>query len=165
MTRASSRLPPRLNAHSRTNASVRLQRHPDNSRIRSSAPLLSSVRAPTLQKLRSSNSSSIGSNQSRCQSPASPPVTDTSLKSASLPVGGRLKHFWQKWQDAGASHKVVRWLRFGYPLPFVKDARGRAVTPPLSFSLKPNLMTSYADPSRQSVLDQMLSELVLKRAI
>ena len=164
-TRASSHPRPHLSAPSLTSASDRLRRHPAISRTRSSAPLLSSVRARSHLKLRNSSSSSIGSNQSRCQSPASPPVTDTSLKSASLPVGGRLKHFWQKWQDAGASHKVVRWLRFGYPLPFVKDTRGRAITPPLSFSPKPNLVTSYADPSRQSVLDQMLSELILKRAI
>ena len=33
-------------------------------------------------------------------------------------VGGRLKHFWRKWAEMGASRRVVRWLKFGMPLRF-----------------------------------------------
>ena len=82
-----------------------------------------------------------------------------------LPVGGRLRQFWRQWKSMGASRKVVRWLRFGYPLPFHKDQRGLQISPPLKLYPPPELVTCYADPVKQSQLLSMLDELVQKRAI
>ena len=65
----------------------------------------------------------------------------------------------------GAPKQVVRWLRFGYPLPFHKCSRGLPVTPPLRVNPPPELVTSYADPVKQNRLDSMLEELIQKRAI
>ena len=82
-----------------------------------------------------------------------------------IPVGGRLRFFWRKWQLLGASKRVVRWLRLGYPLPFRLDHRGLPVTPPLLVHPPPNLVTFYQDPVKQGHLDRMLDELVTKHAI
>ena len=163
-------------------ASNRLLRHRDRVTIARSVLTALRVRKPTSALASSSNSisnnssqlvprdrnsSSIGSNQPRCLPPPPAASENTGLArlSGSTPVGGRLKNFWQNWRDAGASHKVVRWLRFGYPLPFRKDNRGRAITPPLSLSPPPEFVTSYADPVRQTLLNDMLLELLQKNAI
>ena len=92
-------------------------------------------------------------------------LSNPESEAVDLPVGGRLRHFWRQWQDLGASKRVVRWLRFGYPLPFRLNSRGMAVTPPLVNQPPPNLITWYQDPVKQAHLDCMLNELVTKRAI
>ena len=83
-----------------------------------------------------------GSNDCTCNSlesaPFNLPTVDHAIP-ANLPVGGRLRFFWRTWQTFGASHRVVRWLRFGYPLPFYKDHRGLPLTPPLSVQPPPKL--------------------------
>ena len=38
--------------------------------------------------------------------------------SVNLPVGGRLRHFWPIWHRMEANRRVVRWLKFGFPLRF-----------------------------------------------
>lgn len=81
------------------------------------------------------------------------------------PVGGRLKDFWREWQKLGAPKRVVRWLRDGYKLEFFKDRRGFPLTPPLSIDPHPELIQNYQDPVKRQKLDEMLNELVSKRAI
>ena len=113
----------------------------------------------------------IGSNEYRSPSPSSSEseagleLSDPVVNTSDLPVGGRLRHFWRQWQKLGASKRVVRWLRFGYPLPFHVNERGIPVTPPLVNHPPPNLITWYQDPVKQTHLDSMLNELVAKRAI
>ena len=126
--------------------------------------------------------SSIGSSEPR-QEPLEPPVPPSKVvlvpvlpvlprptpsavdERSSLPVGGRLIHYWQDWRDMGASRKIVRWLRFGYPLPFHKNVRGLNITPPLKLFPPPELVTHYPEPAKQAQLLAMLDELVQKKAI
>ena len=109
-----------------------------------------------------------GSNDCKCNSlesaPSVLPTVDLAIP-ANLPVGGRLRYFWRTWQTFGASHRVVRWLRFGYPLPFFKNHRGLPLTPPLSVQPPPEIVTSYADPGKQALLNEQLDQLVAKQAI
>ena len=82
-----------------------------------------------------------------------------------IPVGGRLKHFWREWQTLRASKEVLRWLRRGYPLPFLKN---RDHLPPLKLvkSCPPHLITRYdSQPQKQAALDNIISELLAKKAI
>lgn len=133
-TASTSRLPPaRPSApptRVRSAPTARLQRRPTSDSVSSRVSRSSSSNSPAVTT--EGSSSSIGSNQLQCLPSAPSASVDTVLARplVSSPVGGRLRNFWQNWRDAGASHKVVRWLRFGYPLPFFKDSRGRAITPP-----------------------------------
>ena len=45
-----------------------------------------------------------------------------------IPVGGRLRFFWRRWQEIGASRRVCRWFRKGYALPFLPDCRDIAIS-------------------------------------
>ena len=127
--------------------------------------------APTIAPRIARINNRIGSNEYRSPSLSSS-ESETGLElskphseAVDLPVGGRLRHFWRQWKDLGASKRVVRWLRFGYPLPFRLNSRGMTVTPPLVNQPPPNLITWYQDPVKQAHLDCMLNELVTKRAI
>ena len=87
-------------------------------------------------------------------------------RNATLPVGGRLGSFWQDWRDIGASRKVVRWLKCGYPLPIKRDGRGREIPVPLHQSCPNGLQTAYPEGSDKAiVLENMIQELVDKQAI
>ena len=83
----------------------------------------------------------------------------------SLPVGGRLVHFWQEWQAIGASRKVVRWFRKGYALPFAEDGWSKALR---FFSMRsPSyLLVDYSsDPVKRDALQEKVQELLQKAAI
>ena len=80
-----------------------------------------------------------------------------------LPVGGRLAHFWSEWQNLGAPGKVVKWLRWGYPLPFVKNSAQVALE--MSLQAPPHLVTCYSDVIKQQALDEMIDKLLLKQAV
>ena len=69
----------------------------------------------------------IGDYIQKCRDSVVPP--DTFLKGCpivrqsgngppELLVGGRSKYFWRQWYAMGASRRVVRWLKNGYPLRF-----------------------------------------------
>ena len=87
------------------------------------------------------------------------PVDSLSGQPENLPVGGRLKFFWQRWSEMGASRRVVRWLRHGYPLRF------RSPPPRLTLQAPQYLVTSYANPVKKQALGEMLGELVAKNCI
>ena len=72
--------------------------------------------------------------------------------SANLPVGGRLRHFWPVWHRMGANRRVVRWLKFGFPLRFDQSYVAQKGLPPLSLHPPDSLIASYQDQSKQSVL-------------
>ena len=83
----------------------------------------------------------------------------------SVPVGGRLRMFWQEWQLIGASRKVVRWFRKGYPLPFSPDGRELALRH-VSTHSPAHLMVDYSsDPVRHEALHGKVEELLAKSAI
>ena len=85
--------------------------------------------------------------------------------SQDLPVGGRLKYFWRRWKHIGASRRVVRWLRLGYPLRFNQKVVSIKGLPKLSLRAPPGLVTSYKDPSKQTALLQMVNQLVQKKCV
>ena len=71
----------------------------------------------------------------------------------------RWASFWRNWHDAGALHKVVRWLRFAtLPVTVSQEQQRRAITLPQSLSPSPEFVTSYADPVQQMLLNDMLLE-------
>ena len=74
-----------------------------------------------------------------------------------MPVGGRLQFFWTRWQKLGASPYTVKMLREGYRLPFL------AGHPPLSRI--PLILSSYANLTKQELLDNTVKELLDKKAI
>ena len=82
-----------------------------------------------------------------------------------LPVGGRLKFFWQIWKNLGASRRVVRWLRHGYHLRFSRQTIDSRGLPVLSLVAPAQLRTNYRDPVKQQALDTMVSELLAKQSI
>ena len=83
----------------------------------------------------------------------------------SVPVGGRLRFFWEEWRSIGASRKVVRWFRKGYPLPFAPDGREQAVRL-MSPTSPAYLMVDYSsDTVRQEALHCKIEELLAKSAI
>ena len=82
-----------------------------------------------------------------------------------VPVGGRLRFHWEEWQTVGASRKVVRWFRKGYPLPFAPDGREQAIRF-MSLQSPPYLLVDYSfDPVRQDALRRKIEELLAKAAI
>ena len=101
---------------------------------------------------------------------------DTSLKelenvgmrgssSVNLPVGGRLRHFWPVWHRMEANRRVVRWLKFGFPLRFDQSYVTQKGFPPLSLHPHDSLIACYRDQLKQSVLSEMLTLLILKQCI
>ena len=71
-----------------------------------------------------------------------------------LKVGGRLHHYWQTWQQKGASPYIVSLLKDGLKLDFKEQ-------PPLTKT--PIVMESYAgDPVREAALRAALEELLEK---
>ena len=85
--------------------------------------------------------------------------------SSALPVGGRLKHFWPVWKQMGASRRVVRWLRLGFPLRFKQEVYQEKQFPPLTAQPPPTLVANYADPSKASAMDEMLQTLLEKKCV
>ena len=69
---------------------------------------------------------------------------------------GDLHQFWEKWEDLGASPKVVTALREGYTLPF-------RFRPNLTRS--PTVISNYVNPQRQSHLLEALYQLLNKNAV
>ena len=84
------------------------------------------------------------------------PVTNVKPAAQNHLVGARLQHYWQIWLDLGVGPKVVQILKEGYTLPF----RHR---PKLARS--PTVVSSYADPHRNSYLLEALQQLLDKNAI
>ena len=84
------------------------------------------------------------------------PVTNVKPAAQNHLVGARLQHNWQTWLDLGVGPKVVQILKEGYTLPF----RHR---PKLARS--PTVVSSYADPHRNSYLLEALQQLLDKNAI
>ena len=82
-----------------------------------------------------------------------------------IPVGGRLRLFWRRWRELGASKKVIRWIRKGYSLPFLLD---QSHLPPLKLmtTCPAGLATNYESGSeKQIALDLLIAELLRKRVI
>ena len=154
-----------------SSTAVKVNRSSNAQPSRTSATTTTMLHLHLLRKVPSTSGTrtrSRGSNDCECNSlesaPSTLPTVDHAIP-ANLPVGGRLRYFWRTWQTFGASHRVVRWLRFGYPLPFYKDHRGLPLTPPLSVQPPPEIVTSYADPVKQALLNDQLDQLVAKQAI
>ena len=139
-------------------------------------PALPGRNTRSLTRLNSSLPNRIGSNEPRYLTPGVPSVAPPGLDTFSinancitinpnLPVGGRLRHFWEQWKAMGAPKQIVQWLRYGYTLPFRKNERGLPVTPPLRTVPPPELVTNYRDPGKQASLLSMIDELLEKQAI
>ena len=89
-------------------------------------------------------------------SPSAPPVTNVLSVVEGRPVGARLQNFWQVWAQKGSSPKVVSILKEGYNLPFSHK-------PPLTRI--PLIRSGYANPRRNSYLQEALHSLLRKRAV
>ena len=100
--------------------------------------------------------------------PAIPSLEGIRQKIASqstLPVGGRLKFFWPKWRELGAPKSIVRILKRGYALPFI---RSKGALPQLDLkAVCPSaLATSYSQGSElQLAMKAKIAELLQKKAI
>ena len=79
-----------------------------------------------------------------------------------LPVGGRLKFFWHRWRTMGASRRVVRWLRLGYPLQFDRDVIRRHGLPSLTLAAPQCLVFNTTDQVKQAAMASMVSQLLVK---
>ena len=86
-------------------------------------------------------------------------------QNVNCPVGGRLSLFWERWSEIGASRRVLRWLKFGYPLKFKDELVRKNQLPALSFHAPKFLLTSYQNPVKQLALQQLVSQLVTKRCV
>ena len=84
------------------------------------------------------------------------PVTNVKNAAPNLPVGARLKNFWQTWLHLGAGPKVVQILKEGYTLPF-------RIRPRLTRS--PKVISCYVNPHRNSYLLEALHQLIAKNAV
>ena len=86
-------------------------------------------------------------------------------KNAHIPVGGRLSKFHKEWKALGASKTVIRWLKRGYPLPFIRN-RGHLPELALIDKCPPDLVTNYEKNSVKCLaLEDKINELLLKKAI
>ena len=83
----------------------------------------------------------------------------------SMPVGGRLRHFWTKWSRIGASRRVIRWLRFGYPLKFDRQAVQDQGLPALTVCAPPDLVTNYGRVEKKLALNELVSQLLVENCI
>ena len=87
------------------------------------------------------------------------------LTQAHLPVGGRLTHFWRKWRELGAPKRVVRMIRKGYCLPFMK-VDGEIPSIPMSITSPARLIAGYAEGSEKATaLSEKIAELMTKKVI
>ena len=64
-----------------------------------------------------------------------------------------------------ANRRVVRWLKFGFPLRFDQSYVAQKGLPPLSLHPPDSLIACYRDQSKQSVLNEMLTLLVQKQCV
>ena len=65
----------------------------------------------------------------------------------------------------GAKRRILRWIRFGYPLKFDKKLIESSGLPRLTRSAHPSLVTTYKDPDKQLALQNLVNDLVTKRCI
>lgn len=87
------------------------------------------------------------------------------MEQSVLPVGGRLRYFWTKCRDLGAPKSVVRVLRRGYALPFVR-VQGRLHERDLSPVCPAYLATTYSQGSDlEAAMQAKVSELLRRKAI
>ena len=87
---------------------------------------------------------------------SAPPVTNVLSVVEGLPVGARLQKFWQVLAEKGSSPRVVSILKEGYSLPF-------RLKPPLT--RVPLIKSGYANPLRNSYLQEALHSLLQKQAV
>ena len=84
------------------------------------------------------------------------PVTNVKNVASNLPVGARLKSFWQMWLDLGAGPKVVQILKEGYTLPF--QTRPNLIR-------FPTVISYYVNPHKNLYLSEALQQLIDKNAV
>jgi hypothetical protein len=90
---------------------------------------------------------------------------ETLEQQKSIPVGGKLQHFWQAWKALGASKKVVRWCRKGYMLPFIPGGEQEARTL-CKQVCPPEAQISYkSNKEKQKALEEMMVTLLDKDVI
>ena len=65
----------------------------------------------------------------------------------------------------GASRRVVRWLRGGYPIRFNRSFIREHGLPPLSHSADPTKVTQYQDQARCQALQSMINDLLEKNCV
>ena len=65
----------------------------------------------------------------------------------------------------GASRRVTRWLRHGYPLRFDRRYVKSHGLPPLTLHAPPHKITSYQDQARCQALQTMIDDLLKKNCI
>ena len=65
----------------------------------------------------------------------------------------------------GASRRVLRWLRFGYPLRFQRGVILNQSQPPLRLQAPQYLITSYQESVKQQALSGLIQELLVKKCI
>jgi hypothetical protein len=71
-------------------------------------------------------------------------------------VGGRLQLFWRNWEKHGSDPYIIQLLREVYSIPFRHP-------PPVS--LVPTIYSQYADPLKNSILQQAVLDMLAKHAI
>ena len=86
-------------------------------------------------------------------------------QSESLIVGGRISKFLSEWVKIGASRRVLRWIKFGYPLHFKRSLVMSSDLPQLTTYAPPSLITEYKHPAKQQALVSLVEELKLKQCI
>ena len=70
--------------------------------------------------------------------------------------GGKLRHFFTKWEEQGAHQSLLSLIRDGYRLPFRKCP---------NLSRVPCIISGYASSDKQSALSTSIQDLLLKGAI
>ena len=90
--------------------------------------------------------------QLSCVNPASNVINAV----PNLPVGAKLRNFWQTWLDLGAGPKIGQILKEGYTLPF----RIRS-----NLTRSPTVVSRYVNPHRNSYLLEALHQLMDKNAV
>ena len=73
-----------------------------------------------------------------------------------LPVGGRLSHFWKRWEDLGLDKWIVSILKEGYKISFQE-------IPPLS--RQPILDSKETAPFKIPLLEEEIHQMLIKEAI
>jgi len=71
-------------------------------------------------------------------------------------VGGRLRHYWNRWLSRGADNWVVGVLRWGYQIPLSQQPQ---------LTKHPLFLSHYQDPQMNCLLEQSIRELLAKGAI
>ena len=86
-------------------------------------------------------------------------------RSGCLPVGGRIRFFLSEWQKMGASRRVLRWIRLGYPLHFKRNLVQSSELPRLTDAAHPSIVTCYQDQVKQNALLNLVQELEEKKCV